>query len=238
MTPVETVGGALALRQEAFALAEGGGALRLALTVVFLAGLSQAVGQSLVLFANRVSPRRFVASLILSAAVFTFTFLFWTASVWLIASRAFEHPRPFATAVAAVGLAYAPQLFAFFTLTPYLGSLFWVVLSTWTLVAIVVATGVTFDLSTPRAIAAAALGWVLLQALQRTLGRPLARWNKRLKHLVAGRELAPLRAVLPRDTHDDTTRQDGQEATAQLDTEPRADASAPNPHRDEGRRER
>lgn len=202
MTPVEAVGGALALRPEAFALAAGGGGLRLALGVVFFAGLSQAVGQSLVLFANRVSPRRFVASLILSATVFTSTFLFWTASVWLIAGRLFDHPRPFTTAVVVVGLAYAPQFFAFITLTPYLGSFFWILLTTWTLIAIVIATGVAFDLSTPRAIAAAALGWVLLQALQRTLGRPLARWNTRLKHLVAGRELAPLRSVLPQDTPD------------------------------------
>ena len=205
MTALETVWGALALRPDAFAAATSGGGLRLALGVVFFAGLSQAVGQSLVLFANRVSPRRFVASLILFATVFTTTFLFWTATVWWIAGRLFDHPRPFATAVAAVGLAYAPQLFAFFTLTPYLGSLIWIVLTTWTLVAIVVATGVSFDLSIPRAIAAAALGWVLLQALQRTLGRPVARWNTRLKHLVAGRELAPLDTVLPQDTDTKTT---------------------------------
>ncbi|MFO7545698.1 MAG: hypothetical protein R6W77_09405 [Trueperaceae bacterium] len=200
MTPLETVWGALALRPESFAPAASGSGLRLALSVVFFAGLSQAVGQSLVLFANRVSPRRFVASLILFATVFTTTFLFWAATVWLIAGRLFDHPRPFATAVAAVGLAYAPQLLAFFTLTPYFGSLLWIVLTTWTLIAIVIATQVTFDLATPRAIAAAALGWVLLQALQRTLGRPVARWNTRLKHLVAGRVLAPLRAALPQDT--------------------------------------
>lgn len=200
MTAVDAVAGALALRADAFAVAAMGGGLRWALAVVFLAGLSQALGQSLVLIANRVTPRRFAASLLLSAAVFTLTFLFWVLSLWLIAGRLFDHPRPFATAAAVVGLAYAPQLFAFFTLTPYLGSLVWVTLTTWTLLATVVATRVAFDLSTARAIAAAALGWLLLQAAQRTLGRPLGRWTKRLRRWVAGRDLASLDVALPRDT--------------------------------------
>jgi hypothetical protein len=35
--------------------------------VVLAAGLSEALGQSVILFANRVRPRRFVASLLLTA---------------------------------------------------------------------------------------------------------------------------------------------------------------------------
>lgn len=187
------VGQSLALRSEAFvALDTGVAGLRFALAVVFLAGLSAAVGQSVVLFANRVRPRRFVASLLLSGGLFVLVYVLWATTLWLASGWLFDRPRPYLAALRTVGLAYSPQLFGFLTLTPYFGSAIAAALSVWNLLAITVAARVIFDLGSGQAVAAAALGWVLMQVLQRTIGRPVLRATRALRAAVAGRSLAPL----------------------------------------------
>lgn len=191
------VGQALTLNREAFALLDQGTAgLRLSLSVVFVAGVSSALGQSLVLFANRVAPRRFLASLLLSGAVFTAVYLFWSTSLWLIATFGFGHASPYVNALRTVGLAYSPQLFGFLVLTPYFGSFVAALLSVWNLLAIVIATGAVFHLTTLQSVASAALGWMLLQVLQRTIGRPVLALGRRLRIAVAGRRLVPLTEAL------------------------------------------
>jgi len=188
---------ALALDRQAFVLLDQGTAgLRLSLAVVFVAGVSAAAGQSVVLFVNRVAPRRFLLSLLLSGAVFTLAFLFWSTSLWLVATYAFGRPRPFLNAMRAVGLAYSPQLFGFLVLTPYFGSFISATLSVWNLLAIVVATRAVFQLTTLEGAASAALGWILLQLLQRTIGRPVMGLGRRLRVAVAGRRLVPFQDAL------------------------------------------
>ena len=93
--------------------------LRLALIVVFVAGLSQALSQSVALFAYRVRPRRFVLSLLVGAGVYLFGFLFLVSSVWFVARYFFGETVPLLVVVRTVGLAYAPYLFSFVILTPY-----------------------------------------------------------------------------------------------------------------------
>ncbi len=191
------VGNALTLDRQAFVLLDQGvTGLRLSLAVVFVAGVSAAIGQSVVLFANRVSQRRFLFSLLLSGAVYVLVFLFWSTSAWLIAVYVFGHPRPYLNALRTVGLAYSPQLFGFLVLTPYFGSFIAAALSVWNLLAIVVATRAVFHLTTLEAVASAALGWVLLQLLQRTIGRPVMGLGRRLRIVVAGRRLVPFKEAV------------------------------------------
>lgn len=194
MNGIHLVLRALVLDQSAFAALDQG--LRLSLAVVFLAGVSQALGQSVVLFANRVSERRFLFSMLLSGVIFLFVYLFWSTSLWLIAAFVFGHARPYLAALRTVGLAYSPQLFGFLVLTPYFGSFVAAALSVWNLLAIVVASRAVFHLNLLQGVAAAALGWVLLQILQRTIGRPVLGLGKRLRVAVAGRRLVPLTEAL------------------------------------------
>lgn len=171
---------ALALDEEIFiAVQTSRQGLWIALIVVGLAGLSQALGQSLVLFINQVRPRRFILAMIASTVVHMGGYGLWMASVWAVGVFAFGADVSMSAVAAAVGVAYAPQLLAFFELTPFLGSPFGVLLSLWTLLAIVVAVRAGFGLETWQAVATSALGWLLLQALRRTLGAPvyaLGRW--------------------------------------------------------------
>ena len=80
----DLIGGSFTLNQEAFrkivSLPEG---QTIALLVVLIAGLSLAVGQSVILFINRVKPARLIFSLLLNAVLFVFGFLFLVFSTWL-----------------------------------------------------------------------------------------------------------------------------------------------------------
>jgi hypothetical protein len=171
---------ALALDAQIFVAAqEARQGLWSALIVVGLAGLSQALGQSLVLFINQVRPRRFILAVLASTIGHVGGYGLWLVSVWLVGVYAFGVELSWAAVAAAVGLAYAPQLLAFFELTPFLGSPFGVLLSLWTLLAIVTAVRAGFGLETWQAVVTSGLGWLMLQAWHRTLGAPvnaLGRW--------------------------------------------------------------
>lgn len=179
----ETVRQALVLDEDIYAaIQQWNGGIWMALAVVGLAGLSQSLGQSLVLFVNHVRPRRFVLAMILSAVNYTVGYLLWSSSVWLVGSYTFGRDVSWMAVATVVGLAYAPQLLAFFELTPFLGNPFGLLLSLWSMVAIVVAVRIGLDLETWQAVAASGLGWLLIQVWRRTLGRPiyaLGRWLER-----------------------------------------------------------
>jgi len=194
-TPVELVWGALRLDPEAFRLLLAASAPRagLGLTVAYLAGLSMALGQSVALFAARVSARRFVATLAVQGLLFLASFAVWALSLWWVARLGFDAARPLRDVVGVVGLAYAPQLFGFLVLTPYLGVPLQSVLSVWTLLATLVAASAVFGLGLREALACSAVGWLLARLLQHTLGAPVVRSGRWVRAWVAGIEAASRR---------------------------------------------
>jgi hypothetical protein len=179
----ETIRQALRLEPGIFAaIQQAPQGIWVALSVVFLACLSESVGQSIVLFINRVRPRRFVLALLTATFSRLGGYVLWTTSVWLIDVYLFGRTVPMLTVASAVGLAYAPQLLAFFVLTPFLGNAFSILLSLWSMVAIIIAVRVGLGLEMWQAVVASGLGWLLIQIWQRTLGRPvyaLGRWLER-----------------------------------------------------------
>ncbi len=187
----EAIRQALALRESIFlAVQTSRHGLWLALSVVALAGLSQALGQSLVLFINHVRPRRFILAVLFAALSYVLGYVLWTVSVVLVGAYAFGAHVGWVAVAAAVGLSYAPQLFAFFELVPFLGSPFGVGLSLWSLVAILISLRAGLGLETWEAAVTAGLGWVLLQIWRRTLGRPIYALGRWLEAVAAG---VPLR---------------------------------------------
>jgi hypothetical protein len=183
----ETIQQALALDPRIFAQitrAEQG--LLIAISVVALAGLSEALAQSLVLFINRISPQRFGLAILLSAGTHIVGYLFWTATIWLVGVYLFNRETTYTIVGRAVGLAYAPQLLGFFVLTPYLGSLFALIISVWSLLATVIAVQVGLNLTIWQAVACSGVGWLLVQIWRRTLGRPLLRFELWLRRRTAG----------------------------------------------------
>jgi hypothetical protein len=139
----------------------------LALVILFLAGLSDTIGHSVVLFANRVPRRRFLFALFVEALIFVAGVFFWAGSIWLLADLIFGAVQPYTHVLSVVALGYAPLLFGFLILLPYLGNIIYVVLRVWVLLAVIVGVSVVFGFGLGPAVVCSALGWFFLTLLAR-----------------------------------------------------------------------
>ena len=157
--------------------------------VVLLAGLSQTLGQSVMLFINRVRPWRFVLSVAIAAVLFLFNYNFWVISTWLVARWIFEVRLPLVAVVTTLGFSYAPLLLGFLIIIPYFGMPMLIVLSIWTLMAIATGLGTISDLGIWQAFESCLGGWLLWQLSQRVLGKAIARLVDRVVDWVAGVDL-------------------------------------------------
>lgn len=172
------------------------GAGRVAVVVLIFAGLSEAVGESLVLFVNRVRASHFGRSLLISALIFAITYFFLAASIWAVA-RFWIHPEAqFLQIASVVALAQAPRLLGFLVFLPYFGLPASVVLWTWSLLATTLGVAELLVLAPWEAAATVFLGGLLLLTLQRTIGRPLLALARLARRHAAGVELITDRRLL------------------------------------------
>ncbi|KJH71065.1 CAAX amino protease [Aliterella atlantica] len=185
----QQLGEILALHPEAFEQinTQPGGST--AAIVVLTACLSQAVAQSVVLFANRVKPLRFVLTLLIGAIIFAFGYLFLVLSTWIISFAPFTVEAPFTVVERTLGASYAPLIFSLFGAMPYFGEPILSVLSFWHLLAIVVGFAAATHASLWQAFGTVGLGWLMLWVLQHTIGQPIANLGYWLVCKVAGVEL-------------------------------------------------
>ena len=139
----------------------------LALLVLLIGGFSYFFGQSAVLFANRIPPRRFLLSLLAGAIGLWASVFFWSASLWVVVSLLLGTRVDLGNVVAIVALSFAPYWLGFLILFPYLGSLFSKVLRGWVALVLLMAVAVSFDLAFWQALLACALGWGVFELLNR-----------------------------------------------------------------------
>ena len=173
-----------------------------ALLVVFVAGFFQSLSQIVVLFINQVRPLRFVLSLFISAVLFVVGYGFWALSTWAILSIVFNAPLSFLEMLRTLGFSYAPlALFGLFVMLPYFGGGVFVVLSIWTLLAVVVGLESLTAMSRWDAFASAVLGWVVVQLLQKTVGQPIASVGQWITNWAAGEELITNRMRLAQELY-------------------------------------
>lgn len=185
------VGGALRLDPAVFRAAQTNtNAIWLTLVILLLAGTSQTLGQSVVLLANKVTPRRFAFSLLLSGALFVVDVLIWAAIFQAVGRLVFGVQLPFNQMAIVVGLAYAPLVLSFFVLLPYAGSFLKHVFDIWSLLAMLVATSVALHLDFWQALFCVLLGWAIIQTLQYTIGRPIVALRKWMIRVTAGAPLS------------------------------------------------
>jgi predicted Abi (CAAX) family protease len=186
----ELVWGALTFNPNIFiGLGNYGFGQGVAITIILLAGLSQAVGQSIVLFINKVKPLRFFLSLGMATLIFFATYLFWVISLWVVVDLIFGAQFKVTYVAIALALGYAPQLFAFLVALPYFGVPISVLLSIWTLLTITAGLEATTDLTPWQVMVSVGLGWVVMQLGQRTIGRPVTQLADWLMTKAAGRRL-------------------------------------------------
>ncbi len=158
-----------------------------AIGVVFLAGLSRAVGEGIVLFINRVQPLRFVLSVVLSALLFVAGYLFWALSIWVASRWLIEQPIAWRDIRDSLALSYVPLIFSFLGAMPYLGIPILRLLALLNLVLVVTGLAAFAGLSLGQAAEQAAMGWVVLQVVQQTtLAQPMVRFTRWITNWIAG----------------------------------------------------
>lgn len=131
--------------------------------IVLLAALSIAASQSVHLFLHRMPPHRFsraLARLVIGQLV---EYGLWIAIVWRIGALVTGQAFALVTVARAVGLAYAPRLFSFFTVTPFFGKFIgWLVL-VWRVVAFVHHMQNELGMTWIQAVSIGSIGWIAMQ---------------------------------------------------------------------------
>ena len=164
----EIITGVLSFDPDAYiaVLTQPGGG-RMAVAVLFVSTLSLSIGQSVVLFANRVGRRRFVLSLVLSATLLVVGVYIWATAVWLLAATLFDAQQSFSNVFIVVALSYAPLIYGFLVLLPYLGNIIYMVLRVWILLVLLMAVQALFNFGWFDAVLCSFLGWLVLELIVR-----------------------------------------------------------------------
>lgn len=158
------------------------------LPTVLIAGISEAIGQCYVLFANRVRPFRFVLTIAINVLIFVAGFFVTVVSVWAVGRFIFDFDEAAMRALIAVSFSYQPLWFAFLSVLPYFGSyivLFLYFLVYWQLSR----TLITLDFTLAQAVASSALSLIIVFITRTTVGRPIIWLIQKIRNIAAGTRL-------------------------------------------------
>lgn len=163
------------------------------LGVAILGGASLLLGQSVILFANRVKPIPFLLSLLLNGVLYLLGLSIWAFAFWLVGNWWFEVTIPLERAMRIILLTAAPAVFAFLGLIPYLGMPILRVLSVWSILVAVQVVRAEYQANVLEGFLVVGLGWGLILAVGHTLGWPLSKLRNRLWRTFIG--VAPTDSV-------------------------------------------
>lgn len=159
------------------------------LVIAILGGASLLIGQSVILFVNRVRPARFLISLLVNGLVFTIGLFVWALAIWMTSRVLYPNEIPFGTVLRLVGLGAAPYLFGFLVLIPYMGNFIGRVLSVWSFLVVLAAMTTLAGGNFGIALVCTGIGWLLITLMSLTIGRPIVALRNRLFKAVAGTSL-------------------------------------------------
>jgi hypothetical protein len=157
--------------------------------IVLLAGASTLLGQSAVLFINRVRKSRFVISLVTNGLIFIISYISWGFTVWVVGRILFEVNPPLGQFVRMVGLSTAPLVFAFLVLIPWMGPFVGKVLNIWSFLILFAIVQYEFKIGYWGALICVGLGWLVSLALTNVLGKPVVALRNKVFQMVTGSAL-------------------------------------------------
>lgn len=185
--------GAIRFSAEAFMRAAySGEAQTAALVIVFLAGVSEMLGQSVILVVNRVALYRFLASLAFTGFTYVVTAVTWgmcAIAVAPLTRLGMLGPGEIAGVVGVVSLAFAPRLFGVFSIAPYFGLALGRVLEAWAMTLAIFGLHVGLALPLAAAVFCGIAGWAVSYGVRSWLGHALAKPLGRLHHAIVGSPL-------------------------------------------------
>ncbi|HZZ00230.1 MAG TPA: hypothetical protein VFE36_11695 [Candidatus Baltobacteraceae bacterium] len=184
----QTLAGVFRLSPDAFVTAATltHEAMILGLTIVLLAGFSEAVAASIVLFANRVQPARFIFTWAIDSLLFVFGYFFLVGSTWVVCRILHAPQVPFRELAAIFAVSYAPLLFSFLGALPLLGPGLLNLLRAWHFLALIVGLAAVIHVTFVAAACYVALGWIGVILAQQSFGKPIAELGTRVLDAVAG----------------------------------------------------
>jgi hypothetical protein len=152
--------------------------LTIAVWILMLGTVSDVLGDSPLLFINKMRLGRFVAALGVETLLSVVRLAIWMVSFWLFALL-LNRGTSLAQVVLVIGLGYAPMLLSIFVVIPSAGPFIGRVLQAWTLVTIVASIAVAVSAS-PWEVLAPGVVAVLVILIVR-------RWSDRFSMLVLSR---------------------------------------------------
>ena len=183
-----------------------------AILIAFLAGVSEMLGQSVVLVVNRVPLYRFLASLGFTGASYGLTVVTWSVAVLIVAPLTPVGAvglGEFAAVTGVLALAFAPRLFGVFSIAPYFGAAFGNMLEVWSMALAMFGLHTGLGMPIGAAVFCGGAGFLSSYVFRTFIGRLLAKPLGRLRRIVAGSALekSPQRII--------------EEVLARIDSEPR-----------------
>jgi len=158
-----------------------------AITVAVLAGVSTLLGNSVVLFLNRVKGWRFGVSLLMNGVSMVVLYAVQAMAIAVVGYLVTGNRVQPDIAVKAVLLATAPLILGFFELIPYLGPGIARILQAWGLVALWAVVAALYDVDRWTALFITLVGWGLMQLMSWALARPMSAVGRWIWRLVTGR---------------------------------------------------
>jgi hypothetical protein len=142
------------------------------LSLAVLAGMSLLLGQSVVLFINRVPPAWFAVVIVVNGLLYALRLVLWGAVIWLIA-RWFAAPAPSpGVVIRLVALGSAPFVFGWMILIPYAGPLVARLLYVWSFLIVLDGLRHVLALEFGQALVCVGIGWVVSLLVGGVFGRP------------------------------------------------------------------
>ena len=145
----------------------------LVIGVVFSPGASTLLGQSVVLFVDRVRRGRFFLSLVFNGIIFVVSYFVWGVTIGVIGRLIFTVEPDSWAIVRMVGLSTAPLIFGVFILIPWMGPFIGKILNIWGFLILVVVVEFGFQVGLVRALIVVGLGWLLILLLTNFVGKPI-----------------------------------------------------------------
>jgi hypothetical protein len=140
--------------------------LTFALWILLLGTLSDVIGDSPLLFINRMSPGRFWVALAIELVLSLVRLAIWFVSFWVLV-LVLNRSVSLTNIVLVVGIGYAPMLLSLFVVIPSVGPLIGRVLHAWTLVTILASMAVAVGASPWEIVAPGAVAVLLILAVRR-----------------------------------------------------------------------
>jgi hypothetical protein len=165
------------------------------LLMLFLAGMSRALGNAAILALNQVPGRRYGVLLAIEGAVFASGALVSATCAGLAAWLLSDESAPAANLFWVIALAHAPHILGVLILMPYAGEFIDRLLRLWSMALLLFGLHLGLGLSVSVSTASALLGWLTVRVLSLLLGGPLDRGVDWMLGLAAGR---PLHVAAPR----------------------------------------